>query len=168
VAFLDLHVGTLLLDTWPQQFSLASEGNSILDSKARTKWPKLPSSGAFWGWSMSSCPITSSPDFCLKSFPSLPKRSCYRTDSEDSPKTQRFACLCLLSARIKGMYHQVWICRTCSIPGWAQTQRSAFLCLLWLKACTTMPVPKHFFNFFSQDLYKFWIVIHSRYSQVVN
>jgi hypothetical protein len=36
-------------------------------------------------------------------------------------------------------------------PGWPWTQRSACFCVLGLKECTTIPGPKLFFNFFSQD-----------------
>lgn len=57
MASLGLRSGTPLTRVWPQWLSLGVEGNSttlscILDSKIRTTWLKLPSSTAWWGWSL--------------------------------------------------------------------------------------------------------------------
>ena len=40
---------------------------------------------------------------------------------------------------------------TCSVPSWSWTQRSAYLCLLRLKACPTLPRPKLFMATMPQD-----------------
>jgi hypothetical protein len=58
----------------------------------------------------------------------------------------------------------------CSFPGMPWTQRSACLCLLGLKAYTTLPGPKHFMATMPQDVdhrcaLHFWFVVHSRCSQ---
>lgn len=58
VASQGLYAGTPLPHIWPTWFFLVREGYSIipsiLESKARATWLKLPSSVPCWGWNMAS------------------------------------------------------------------------------------------------------------------
>lgn len=70
---------------WPQHLSLVAEEysitSSILNSKAKTMSPMLPSSAACWRWNMTPCSIIASPAFCFLWLPLLPKLGCSGTCS---------------------------------------------------------------------------------------
>lgn len=102
MAFLAFHGEIYMTHSWPQELFLITEGNFILDSKARTAWPKLSSPSAFWGCNMALRFTRFSLAFWFWWFPSLAKLGCHQTYFVDWPGTQRKASLCLL--RIKGAY----------------------------------------------------------------
>ena len=63
-----------------KQLQLSQYSPSLLDSKTRATWPKLPGSAACWVWNMPPCSITSSP----KAWGHLtPKHSFYRFVGND-------------------------------------------------------------------------------------
>lgn len=105
MAFLRLHPGIPLQATNLISATFLNLRGRFLDSNVRIPWWKLPNSPVCRGWNIAPLFNYIFTHFLF----TLPKLGCSGICKLGWPWTHRSACLWLLSAWVKGVYHFTWV-----------------------------------------------------------